>query len=520
MKSNRLIKTMIILFMVISGFVSVYAGGQEDSGGAAVPKEGKYGGVMRFGSHISTPNSGYTPEVTSNGPLLYMNLAYEALISYDEGGNVVPLLATQWTTNPAEPSITWTLRQGVRFSDGEPFNAQAVKRNVEEYQSVGRNETQNIARCEIIDDYTIKMVLKQWNSSTLEGVGFYVLYNSPKALENVDALRSSSAGTGPFKVTEFINNVSVKYVRNDYYWQEGKPYLDGVEMYVVAEPTTRSLAFQNGEYDAILVENLVAAQELMNAGYTMEQNKSGRGLVGTGLIPNSADSDSPFADVKVRQAMCYAIDSDALVRAFGYGILEGTNQWAAPGAITYSPNVKGYPYNPEKAKALLSEAGYPNGFDTVVHTPANTKDMFSAAANMLSEVGIRCTVNLVDDANNFNMFSNGWEGIMGHYHSNSPDLGLFMGRHLDPGAPFYACGIQHPQDALDLLAKIRTAPTNEEKVALEWKLQEMIYDKYALFGQPIFIQKPLVFKQERLHDDRMLIDHVFCWDPENAWLSE
>ena len=141
------------------------------------------------------------------------------------------------------------------------------------------------------------------------------------------------------------------------------------------------------------MNNLTIAQGLLNDDrFVQEINKSGVGLVGTGLIPNSSNPDSPFADVRVRQAMCYAIDSDALVNAFGYGLLQTTNQWAAPGAVTYNPDVKGYPYNPEKAKELLAEAGYPDGFDTVMNTDAGNKDMFTAAANMLAEVGIRAKV--------------------------------------------------------------------------------------------------------------------------------
>ncbi len=520
MSSRKLFRTIIALAIMAVFISPVLANGGQETEQTTVKKDGKYGGVLRFGLFNQLPNSGYMPEVTSNGPLLYVYSAYESLIKYDEKGNVIPSLATAWTTDPSEPSITWTLRQGVEFSDGEPFNAAAVKRNIEEYQSVGRNETQNIASINIIDDYTVKLILKDWNSSTLEGMGFYVFYASPKALEDVDKLRSSSAGTGPFIVSEFVNNVKVRYVKNENYWQEGKPYLDAINFDIIQENQTIALAFQNGEYDAILIEDIIAGQQLMNAGiYDMEENKSGRGLVGTGLIPNSADPDSPFADVKVRQAMCYAIDAEALVRTFGYGLLDSTNQWAAKGAKTYNPNVKGYPYNPEKAKKLLAEAGYPNGFDTVINTPPQTKDMFTAAANMLTEAGIRTTVNLVDDPTIFNMFSSTWEGIMGHYHSISPDLGLFMGRHLDPDAPFYAGGFQHPQEMLDLLHQIRVAPTDEEKVALEWKMQVMAYDKYALFGQPLYIQKPFVFKVKTLHDTRINWDHVYTWDPANAWIE-
>lgn len=209
------------------------------------------------------------------------------------------------------------------------------------------------------------MILKSWNQLHAGGRRFLVYYMSPAALEDVDSLRSTSCGTGPFKVTEYNPGVSIKYTKNENYWQDGKPYLDGVEYYIVDEPTTRASAFQAGEYDIIKMDNLTVASQIKEMGSTSfgkiihETNKSGQGLTGTGLIPNSADPNSPFADSRVRLAMAEAIDADALCQAFGYGMLTPTNQWAAPGAITYNTVWMPSHYDVDHAKQLLSEAGYP-----------------------------------------------------------------------------------------------------------------------------------------------------------------
>jgi peptide/nickel transport system substrate-binding protein len=482
----------------------------------------KKGGILRYATNNTCTTPGYTPECTTNASLIYLTTAYESLTYYDDSGKVIGKLAAKWETNPKEPSITWYLRKNVKFADGTPFNADAVKTNIEEYQKCNRNETKNVASCKVINDTTIKMVLKEWSSSTLESVGFFIYYMSPAALKDVNKLRNSSCGTGPFQVTEFKSGVSVKYTANRNYWQPGKPYLDGVEIDTVTEPTTRASAFQAGEYEILHMNNLTVAQQLIkDPKFILETNKSGQGLVGTGLIPNSSDSSSPFANVLVRQAMCYAIDSEALCKAFGYGMLIATNQWAAPNAVTYSKDVKGYPYNPAKAKQLLAQAGYPNGFSTTVTTDPGNKDIFTAAANMLSEVGIQCNINLVDESTQVKLYSTGtWKGIMGHFHSISPDLGLYMGRHLDKDAAFYAAGIQHPQDALALLGKIRIAPTETVKEDLEHQMQTLIYDKYALFGKPLFIQNEPVFKYSYVMDDGRGVDHVATWNIENCWLNK
>ena len=510
-------KRLIVLAAVLSMAAFAMTASAEDA-------EPKYGGVLKYASHSVTSSPGYTPENTNNASLIYLNTAYESLTYYNETGDIIPRLATEWTSDADEPSITWTLREGVKFADGTDFNAEAVKRNIEEYQKCERNETANVDHCEVIDDLTIKMVLKSWNSSTMEGIGFFVYYMSPAALEDVDALRPSSCGTGAFQVSEFNPGVSVKYTKNENYWQEGKPYLDGVEIYIVDEPTTRASAFEAGEYDIILMNNLTVANDLINTGkYVEERNTSGQGLVMTGLIPNSVE-EGPFQDPTVRRAMRYALDTQALSDAFGYGMLQTLDQWAAPGAPTDDPNLNRVTYDPDKARELLAEAGYPDGFDTKLTTDAGNKDYFTAAANMLTEVGIRCEVDLVDESAQVNLYSTGtWSGVMGHFAAISPDLGLYMGRHLDVNGAFYAHGIQHPDDHMELLEAVRTAPTQEDKLALEYELQELIYDAEtgsALFGQPLYVQYEPVLKYDYVKDDHRSVDHVATWSIENCWLDK
>ncbi len=544
---KKMISTLLTVVLVSSLLVGCGGGGKTAEEGTATDTESTgdgnafeqteeatndtqeegepiYGGTLRYASHSTVSTPGYTPECSNNASLVYLNTAYESLTYYDESGEIIPRLATSWETDADEPSITWTLREGVQFADGTDFNAEAVKTNIEEYQKSERNETANIESCEVIDDHTIKMILKSWNSSTLESVGFFVYYMSPTALEDVDTLRNSSCGTGAFQVTEFNPGVSIKYAKNENYWQEGKPYLDAVEMYIVDEPTTRSSALEAGEYDIILMNNLTVANDLLSTDkYVLERNKSGQGLVMTGLIPNSAN-EGPFQDARVRRAMCYAIDTEALSEAFGYGMLQTLNQWAAPGSPTYDESLNGITYDPEKAKALLADAGYPDGFSTTLTTDAGNKDYFTAAANMLDEVGIHCEINLVDESAQVNLYSTGtWDGIMGHFASIAPDLGLYMGRHLDVTGAFYAKGIEHPQDHMDLLEAIRVAPTNEEKIEKEYEMQELIYDGEtgsALFGQPLFVQFEPIIKYDYVKDDNRSVDHVGSWSIENCWLDK
>lgn len=343
----------------------------------------KMGGTLRlcYNSPIASP--GYTPRASANADLFYLTLSYENLFTYDAEGTLVPKLATAWEVDAEEPSITWTLREGVNFADGEPFNAEAVKRNIEEYQVNNRTEVANIAECQVID--------------------------------------------------------------------------------------------------------------------------------------------SPWADAKVRRAMCYAIDCDALNAAFLMGAAELTDQWVVPGSVTYNDNINHYTYDPERAKELLAEAGYADGFDTKITTVSAYSDMFTAVANMLAEVGIRCEIQQVDGATQNQIYADGtWEGLMPHYATVSPDLGLYMGRHLDYNGAYYAKGIQHPDKEMQLLEEIRYCMDPDQKHELEKQLQAAIYDAETgscLFGRPLYVNTSSMYKYNYVTDDHATEAFVSAWDLSTCWLN-
>lgn len=493
---------------------------------AVATGEPKAGGTLRlcYGNPIATP--GYTPRATGNALLFYLNLAYENLLTYDNDGNMVPKLATDWDVNNDENSITWTLREDVNFADGEPFNAEAVKRNIEEYQANNRTETANIASCEVIDDTHIKMMMAEPNSSTLESVGFFVYYMSPKALENPSSLDAATCGTGPFQLSEFENNAYAIYAKNENYWQEGLPYLDSVEITVVTETSTAETAFRANEYDMIQVVDMspLVKQDLDNDGiYVAERNENGMGVGTLGLIPNSA-INSPWADAKVRRAMCYAIDVDAINAAFLMGTAQMTDQWAVPGAVTYNDDINHFKYDPDRAKELLAEAGYADGFTTNIVTVSSISDMFTAIANMLDEVGIHCNIQQVDAATQNQMYMDGtWEGLMPHWTTVSPDLGLYMGRHLDYNGAYYAKGIQHPDKEMQLLEEIRRCMDPDEKHKLEKELQAAIYDAETgscLFGRPLMVSGSTMYKYDYVIDDHATEAFASAWDLSACWLNK
>lgn len=498
----------------------------EKSGDSGGNGGGKSGGesVLRVALGLNPRIIGYPAEVTNNGPLPFLDPVVQSLVHFDEKGNHVPWLAESWETDADAATITFKLRKGVKFHDGTDFNAEAVKWNIEKYIENKRTETANIDSMEVADDHTLVIHLKEWNSSSLEAIGFFVRYVSPAAVEEhgVEWAYTNPVGTGPFLLDKWDMNVSVSYKKNPNYWEPGEPKIDRIELLIIEDANTAASALRAGEVDLIQAGNIDLADELINSGefdYVLQKN--GIGAVGVGLIPDSTTEGSPFADVRVRKAMGHAIDEAALAETFGKGYWETTNQWGSREAYTFNPDVEGFPYDPDKARQLLAEAGYPNGFKTKLFSGLNTKDVFTAIQSYLAQVGIDAELIVVDEAQVQSLYFSTWEGgLMGHFHSVQPDLGLYMFRHLDPNGAFYAKGIIHPEDVLELLRENQKAPNMQVKTETSHKLQKLVYDEYAIVGKPLYIPMGIFIKQKYVKDDGFGLTHNSFWTPDNVWLDK
>ena len=544
---KKVISLLLALLMIVSMMVACGQGSTEQTeipgeNNAAAPvtpdtqtpaEEGspqQYGDTLRVIIGTGVPSQlGYTPELSANSALTFMTASYESLVTYDKNGALVPLLAESWEIDPEEPSVTWTLRSGVTFADGEPFNAEAVKKNVEAYQSYSRSEVASVKEMVIIDDTHIKMVLSNWNSAIVESIGFYVYYMSPAAMDDKDAMYSTTCGTGPFQLKSF-DGVTAIYEKNENYWQEGKPYLDSVQITNISEATTSQAAFLSGDADMWFGINgsrysqlqAVCQADMDSGKIVTEMCESGRGIATVGIIPNSSDPSSPWANEKVRQALCYAIDPQACIDVNTFGLGQETNQWALPGSAEYNEDLNAITYNPDKARELLAEAGYPDGFTTTVSYFASVQNLFVAVVGMLEEVGIHCETEVIDvSAHNSYMHNGNWPGLMMH-SATVGDLGLYMARHYSEGATFYYGGLQQNDEIHEYLEKIQLASDDAEKVALEHELQELIYgvEGNAIFGKPLYGNRMATAKYSYVHDDQASVNHsnTICW--ADAWIEK
>jgi ABC-type transport system substrate-binding protein len=372
----------------------------------------KYGGVYKQALTVAPARPiGYLSE---SAPDSYTNSApaLEGFVTVDRAGNIIPKLAVSWEIAKDGKSIVIGLRKGIKFHDGSVFNAAVAKWNMD--LNIAAKKTTDWKSIDIIDDYTIRINVENYKNTLLTNLATGITQMSSKEYvdkNGVDAARWHPVGTGPFIFVSYERDAKLTYKRNPDYWQAGKPYLDGVQFIVIADSTVRKLAFQKGDIHRIAVSGL-DAQELQKAGYEMSTEGGGT----FAFVPDSKTASSPWANINVRLAASYSLDREALTKALGFGFARPAYQVYPGFEQTAIPNLAKHEYNPTKAKQLLIEAGYPNGFKTIMHvfTRVIPNDYSTATANMFRAVGINIEIDNPTAAKYEEMRYGFWDGLMHH----------------------------------------------------------------------------------------------------------
>jgi len=449
----------------------------------------------------------------------------ETLIHYDEVGAPMPWLATSWEADAEAKTYTIQLREGVKFHDGTDFNAEACKWNLDLYRATGRSELKTVESIDIIDDYTIRLNLSEFDNLIVTNLGIYPgMMISPAAYEKYgeDWCELHAVGTGPFKLVSIDIDVVMKFERFDDYWQEGKPYLDAIEIYTIADPVVLLAAYLRGDNDIMLALTPKDAADLEASGkQVIAQTASGTEVAcGDGVHP-----ESPYADIKVRQAVVHAIDKQAICDTIGYGYWQPAPRgFARPGGWADNPDVVGYPYNPAKARELLAEAGYPDGFKThlnVVNQPRSLVDAVTAMQGYLADVGVDAAFGADTPGSEFAVaVKGGWEdGIycwgMGLY---APDETMTLNRLFAPGTILFRSKYVAPEFQ-DVLAEAVKVPSFEEKARLTRELQYLMVDKYAMIDW-VWNSSSLKARYPEIHGDGLYEGtSASHWTPQDAWIE-
>jgi peptide/nickel transport system substrate-binding protein len=316
---------------------------------------------------------------------------FDALVAF-EGPTLKPVgkLAESWRVIDDN---TWELklRQGVKFHNGDPFTAEDVRYSFDLYKdekNARRSNLDGVTSLEILDPYTIRLSTPGPQPGLLSNLAsLAIMPHEAREKAGPEAFGQHPVGTGPYRVVEFVRGQRLALEANPDYWR-GKPTPQRLVLRPITDPATRVAELKAGGVQIIASPAVSQLKELQGGGTEVLTLKGGRLI----MMPFNTTT-APFDDVRVRQAVNYAVDRQSILANIldGYGeLLHGA--WASswPG---YDPNLQPYPYDPAKAKQLLAEAGYPNGFETTfsVSNGAFVKDreIAEVVASQLAQVGIK-----------------------------------------------------------------------------------------------------------------------------------
>ncbi len=363
-------------------------GGSADTGGEA---EGGTGGTLRIAMSAGNvpwpstpPNEGYEG-YRFVGNNIYDGLTRLNLDQTEELPTPQPSLAESWEVNADQTEWTFTLRQGVTFHDGTPFNADAVifqfdRNKTPEFEffdkinSARYNATFRYFKTwEKVDDYTVKFTMTQPYAWTLYDL-LTVYFPSPTVVRAVgnDNYNPSAVGTGPFKMTKYVDGEVMELTRNDEYWGT-KAKLDKIVLYPQAEAASRLAALQSGEVEWAEVPSPDAVPQLEAEGFQVMM-----GQHPGAIMPRFNEHRAPFKDnVKLRQALNYALDREG-TNALMNNVGEPASQYVYEGHPDYVEDNPGYSYDLDKAKQLLAESGFEPGQLNLkmVYTTGGSGNMF------------------------------------------------------------------------------------------------------------------------------------------------
>ena len=366
---------------------------------AAEPEAMGPQGTLRVGLPTE-PSSLYIPTTPDKISDIAASQLYDPLVFQNSAGEIVPALAESWESSEDGTVWTFKLRQGVTFHNGDPFTADDVVATWE----YGTAETSSwpekytiATKVEKVDDFTVKVTTDGPKPLLLVTMHDFWSIIPKKYMDEVgvEGFLQKPVGTGPFMFKEWVKGEQLTYVANPDYWQKEYPKAAELVFRFIPESATRVAAIQQDEVDIVTRLSAEEAESLKSVGGVKVVQYQVPRIYYMAFNNLNGDDANPIRDPKVRQAMNYAVDVDGIIKALFAGNGKRAAGYVASSELGYGI-VPPFPYDPEKAKALLAEAGYADGFEVGMACPTGVfaafEEVCQAVASNLGDVGI--TVNL------------------------------------------------------------------------------------------------------------------------------
>lgn len=470
--------SVFLLIVVFSGFVTA----------------AKYGGTLVFGR--GGDSVGLDPIAVTDGESLKVTRQiFNNLVTYKPGTTeVIPELATSWSVGDKGTVWTFRLRKDVKFHDGTDFNAEAVKYNFDRWRLVDHPDHQKnrfiyyeymfngfpgvIQDVIAIDDYTIQFVLSQKFATFLANLAMVPFgISSPTAVQKWgEDYFTHPVGTGPFKFVDWVKGDRITVEANEEYWGD-KPYLDKVVFRSIPDNGARFMELQSGTVDII---DGVSPNDVQILEKTSGLKMVLRPSMNVGYFAMNQRFEA-FKNPLVRKAFNHAIDKQIIIEAFFGGLAEAAKNPMPPSLWGYNDQIIDYDYNPQKARQLLAEAGYPDGFKMKLWTMPvprpympQPKLIAQTLQQFLAEIGVDAEIISYD-----------WGTYLSKVRAGEAEAYLlgWNGDNGDPDNFLYALmdkkntrGFAYESEELhEVLVTAQKVFDQEERARLYKKAQEIIH---------------------------------------------
>lgn len=443
-------------------------------------------------------------------------------VGTDGNSKIVPSLAESWDISDDGLEYTFHLRQGVKFHNGNDFTAEDVAYTFHRMLTVegGVNtefidqikgadellagETDTLEGVEVVDDYTIKVTLKEpfagfLASISSPGVSIYDSEATEAAGDQFGMDPAVTVGTGPFEFSSWSFNNQLVLTRNEDYWK-GASGLPGVVIKIIPDTETQSMMFESGELDILDLDYAADSVDRFTETYPDQIVQGPR----VGIVYFTMNfNKEPFQDVRVRKAVQMSIDRQAILDAL-YGGRGQVEQGIFPhGLIGFNPDQEEIKYDPEAAKALLAEAGYADGFDMEIAADSSASDTMTMAleivSDQLAEVGIRAEIKNYDESTWLETRKSGeLASFMSTWSADYNDPDNFIYTFFGNEEKTRIRSINYPDtEVMERVAKARTIVNEDERLAEYKALEEKIIHEDAAWV-PMFSRLHLFAVSKRV----------------------
>jgi ABC-type transport system substrate-binding protein len=432
---------------------------------------------------------------------------YQGFTDVGRSGEVTPALAESWTAHPDNLGWRFNLRKGVVFHTGRPFTAKQVKGSFEALLAPGSKAglqlqylerivgakdvksgaSKDLSGVKVVDDHTLD--IRFVAPDVLFPIYPFMLFDPEVIAEKgPNWFLQTSAGTGPFKFSEWRRGQEVVLVRHDAYWG-GKPAIDGVRYLIVPSEDTAIAMYEAGELDVLSVAGTDLARRIMRNDKLKADARTSPAAQIT-YVGMNQNLYPPFKDKRVREALCISIDRDAMTKGLFGGLAQPLYGQVTPGIAGYNPGVAKIPYDPARAKKLLAEAGFPEGRGMptlqIANLPPFRNEVAFYADQWKRNLGVNVELNIMERATFLRALNAGevafftWGWTAGY-----PDALYFLSQVWHSKSRFNRARYVNPEfDAL--IDKAQVTPDNNERYKLYHQAEKSLMDDWGSCG--IFVR--------------------------------